>query len=183
MLKKVLSIFLACILTLGLVGCSQEDLVDHVSLADKVTFTLQDVWKIKNNESNTTYYYYLAEVKNNSDESYETSQISYQITDDTGNTVNMIDSNQSTPSSVIDSKQSTFVYGYVGYPNSEQENIGLQFSEDTFISFDSVDVRESDNEDIKESGKGKFVALEDDYLKITMIQRIRRIHLKMERQN
>ena len=69
----------------------------------------------------------MAIIENNSDSSYDTSLLSYSLTDDKDENINAIDRYMSTPSSTIASNESTYVYGYVGFPNNNQKDIGFYF--------------------------------------------------------
>ena len=158
-MKKIISVITSLFLFLGLCGCSKNT---SVTLKEDVIFRLEDVMKIQNKESNSIYYYYMAIIENNSDSSYDTSLLSYSLTDDKDENINAIDRYMSTPSSTIASNESTYVYGYVGFPNNNQKDIGFYFPKtEDFLSFNAADVREADNTQIQEQGKEKFTLFED----------------------
>ena len=109
----------------------------------------------------------MAIIENNSDSSYDTSLLSYSLTDDKDENINAIDCYMSTPSSTIASNESTYVYGYVGFPNNNQKDIGFYFPKtEDFLSFNAADVREADNTQIQEQGKEKFTLFEDGAMAI-----------------
>ena len=44
------------------------------------------------------------------------------------NDINVIDKYQSTPTYAISKGQSTYIYGYIGFPNNDQKNLGFNLS-------------------------------------------------------
>lgn len=166
-MKKIVKITLCLSLFSVLFGCSKK--ADNVLLKDDVTFQMLDVMRIKNTESNSIYYYYMAEIKNESNQTYDTSLVSYNLTDDKDENIHLIDKYMSTPASSLQKGQSTYVYGYAGFPNNNQKNVGFYFPKTKdFLAFDSVKVREAENKQIKEKGTKKFTLFEDKTMAITV---------------
>lgn len=164
-MKKILSLLLCSLIFVQLFGCSKPS--STVYIKEDVTFELLDVMRIKNNQSNSIYYYYIAMINNQSDTEYDTSLLSFSLTDDKEETVNSINSEMSSPSTKLSSKQSTYVYGYIGFPNNDQKNLGFYFPKtEDFLSFNSVSVREATNDQIQENGTTKFTLFEDSALSI-----------------
>lgn len=166
-MKKIISILTCMFIAIGLFGCTKGK--SSVDLAENVTFELVDVMKIKNKQSNSIYYYYMAIIENKSDKDFDTTKLSYKLTDDKDENIKPIDSYSSTPNPLIGKDQSTYIYGYIGFPNNNQKNLGLYFSKTKdFLPFTSVSVREADNTQIKTTGKDKFTLFEDNTMSIVV---------------
>lgn len=168
-MKKILSMILSLSLLFSVTGCSNSSKgPSSIELKENVTFSLVDCLEVKNEESNSVFYYFLSEIKNNSDSNYKMDTLSYSITDNNDKTINAIDAYQMSPNDELAPNESTFLYGYIGFPNNDQEDIGLSFKKQkSFISFHSIDVRKVNNKQIKKANKkGKFTLFEDDTFKI-----------------
>ena len=167
-MKRILSVFFALIFCIHCTACTNKDYgSSQVELAKDVNFSLTDVWEIKNTESNTMYYYYFAIIENNSKKQFDMNNLSFKIKDKDNDTITGIDQETMSPSYMLEPKQSTFVYGYIGYPDSQQKNVGIQFEKpNVFVSFHSIDLRSSTDQDIVEKGKKSFTLFEDDALRI-----------------
>ena len=165
-MKKIIVYICTFILCCSLSGCSRQT---TVSLKEDVFFSLEDVMVIKNKESNSIYYYYMAVIDNQSNKSYDTSLLSFSLTDDKDDDLNAIDRYMSTPSNSISPNESTYVYGFVGFPNNNQKDIGIYFPKtDEFLSFHSVKQREADNNQIQKNGNEKFTLFEDSSMSINV---------------
>lgn len=166
-MKKILSALLALFLVFGLTGCSSSSssAESHIEIQEGVRFELLDVLRVSNHSSNTIYYYFLASVSNNSDEVYHMSNLEYVITDDgSQESINPIERFQTTITNNVNSGVSTFVYGYIGYPNAKEKNAGLRFPKnDAFIPFSSVKIRDINDDNVQNSSEKKFTVYEDDY--------------------
>lgn len=164
-MKKMISFICAIFCCFVFVGCTPKE--PTIEIADDVSFELMDVMTITNDESNSIYYYYMAKIANDSKETYTTDEVIYSITDQGNDKINPIDEHESMPISTVLPEQTAYIYGYIGFPNSNQEAMGFYFNGlDEFVSFESVDIRKADNHDIQESDKLKFTIYEDKALKI-----------------
>lgn len=164
-MKKIISLFCSFVLCISLFGCSNQP--SSIALKKNVSFELLDVIKIKNNESNSIYYYYMAQISNESKKDYNTTMLSYSLSDDKEEVVNAIDKYSSTPNPVISKGESTYIYGYIGFPNNNQNDLGFYFPKlKEFLSFSSIKVREMDNSQIKKDGSKKFTLFEDNSMAI-----------------
>lgn len=166
MFRKIITCLIAVTMGLSITACSSASKKNTLSLDKGITLTLTDVWKISSSDANTVYYYYLATIKNKTKKNYSLKDISYKITNSKGDHVNSIDSSQETPFSMVYNGESAYLYGFIGYPNDDQTDIGLRFGKDKFIAFDSIDLRESNDEQIKKKGTGLFNVFTSDELDI-----------------
>lgn len=165
-MKKIISILCSFFLVLSCFGCSKEE--TSVELKKNVECELLDVLKINNSKDNSVFYYYLASISNDGKKSYNTGNLSYKITDD-GNDISVIDKYQSTPVNSIEKGQNTYIYGFVGFPNNNQKNLGISFTKQKkFLSFSGFNVKEVDSNSITRSKKAKYTFYEDDSLKINI---------------
>lgn len=164
-MKKILALLTALSLCLGLSACSKPS--DTVELKKGVSFSLTDALRITNNTTNTVYYYFLASVNNESKEGYSMDSLSYHITDEANDDIHEIDKDKVTITKTVQPGQNTFLYGYAGYPNNNQKNMGLKFpKEDQFLPFDSVKVREVSDKNVHYSDSNKYVLYDDKYFTI-----------------
>lgn len=164
-MKRFLSLFVAFFMVISLFGCAEKN--SSVELKKNVTFQLSDVMIITNDESNSIYYYYMATITNDSKKTYSTNNVSYKITDNKDEDIKPIDQHESMPILSVMPEQTAYVYGYVGFPNNNQEDMGFYFKDqDEFISFNSIDVRKATNHDILDSEKQVYTFYEDDALQI-----------------
>lgn len=164
-MKRLTALLSAAFCTLVLIGCTPKE--PSVEITDDVNFELLDVMTITNDESNSIYYYYMAQISNDSKETYTTDEVIYSITDKGNDEINPIDEHESMPISTVLPEQTAYVYGYIGFPNSNQEDMGFYFNGiDQFVSFESVNIRKADNHDIQDSDQLKFTIYEDNALKI-----------------
>lgn len=164
-MKKILSVLCVGLISLSLIGCASKE--PYVELDDQVEFELSDVMTITNDESNSIYYYYMATITNNSKETYSTNDVAYSITDDGDSHLKPIDQKESVPITTVMPEQTAYVYGYIGFPNNNQNDMGFYFKDlDEFLSFQSVKVRHATNQDIHESDDLSFTLYEDDALSI-----------------
>lgn len=164
-MKKFFMAIIVCCLVFTFSGC--EKVSSTIEVDKNVTLQLLDVLQIKNTESNTLYYYYLAMIDNQSQKEYATDGLIYEISDNAETKINPIDSYQSTPISTIPKKESTYIYGYVGFPNNDQKNIGIFLpNQEQFLPFKSVDVKEATNKDVKSSQDDRFIWFENNALSI-----------------
>lgn len=165
-LKKLATLFVTLMMAFSLSGCNQDqgELSSSIELQSDVDFTLLDVLKINNKQSNTIYYYFLASIDNESSKTYYLSNLEYFITDQEDHQIHPIDRYQSTITQDIKPGLSSFVYGYIGYPNANETNVGLEFPRSReFLSFNSVQVREIEDKNISHSDQEKFTVYEDGY--------------------
>lgn len=164
-MRKLFSIFCAGILSISMIGCATKD--PTITLDKDVDFELTDVMTITNDESNSIYYYYMATITNHSNETYSTNDVIYSITDDGDSHLNPIDQKESVPITTVMPDQTAYVYGYIGFPNSSQNDMGFYFKDKSeFLSFNSVDVRKASNQDIQESKDLSYTMYEDNALSI-----------------
>ena len=164
-MKKILSVLCSIFIVLLFTGCQAKD--PTISLKQDVTFELKDVMTITNDESNSIYYYYMATITNDSKDTYSTNDVVYSITDDGKEHLNPIDQHESMPITTVLPEQTAYVYGYIGFPNNNQNDMGFYFKDSgEFLSFNNVNVRKATNQDIKESEDLKFTMYEDNALKI-----------------
>lgn len=165
-MKKIIMYLLSLFLFMGLMACSNKT-DSFVELKKDVKFELLDALKVENEESNSIYYYFLADIKNDSSKIYNMSDLSYKFTDNNDSDINAIDSDKMTPASDIQPGESTYLYGYIGFPNNDQKDIGLTFPKiNQFISFNSIKLRTASNKQINKAKGNKFILFEDKYLKI-----------------
>lgn len=166
-MKKIISIFCTFILCFTLFGCKKED--SFVYLNKNVKCELLDVLLITNDKDNSTYYYFLANITNSGKKPYDTKDLSYKVTENDKKDISIIDKYQSVPSYTLEKGESTYIYGYIGFPNNDQENLGISFTkEKKFLSFNSFDVRKSSDDHVNKSKKLKYTFFEDDTLKISV---------------
>ena len=166
-MKKILSYLCVFTLLLCMFGCKKED--TSINLAAHVKCELLDVLSITNESDNSTYYYFLANITNNGKKTFDTTEVSYKITENNKKDVSIIDKYQSVPSYQLNKGESTYIYGYIGYPNNDQENIGLSFTKQKkFLPFNSFDVRKASDKNVNQSKKLKYTFYEDDTLKINV---------------
>lgn len=165
-MKRILSVLLCLGLFFGLSGCtdSSSSAESHIEIQEGVEFELLDVLRVSNHKSNTIYYYFLASVTNNSDDVYHMSNLEYVITGDgASESINPIERFQTTITNNVNTGLSTFVYGYIGYPNAKEKNVGLRFPKNnTFIPFSSVNIRDINDDKVQNSSEKKFTVYEDD---------------------
>lgn len=166
-MKKLVRILLVFTMLVPLWGCSKGG-ASSVEIKKGIELALTDVWKITNTESNTSYYYYMAEITNNSKKDFSTTSIHYRITDDEKNDIKAID-REDLPVYTVLKGESSFVYGFIGFPNQDKLNVGLYFEDnDTFLPFDSGNFRENTNEQIAEKGSESFTLLDTKELSINV---------------
>lgn len=164
-MKKIISMICVCVLSLSLFGCSKPE--NNVLLKKNVSCKLLDVLTITNDSDNSTYYYYLASIENKGKKPYDTKNLYYTVTDDNEKEISVIDKYQSTPSYVINKGQNTYIYGYIGFPNNNQKNLGLSFNnKKQFLPFKAFKIREASDKNVKNSKSLKYTFFEDDTLKI-----------------
>ena len=160
-MKKVLTICLCFLVSIGLFGC-KEKASPSLQLKKDVTFELLDALQITNETNNTVYYYFLASIENKSNQDFLTNSLSYEISDESNTKLHSIDSSQKLITQTLEPEQSTFIYGYVGYPNNNQENMGISFpKKKKFIPFSSVDVRKISDNNVHYSDAKKFTLYKD----------------------
>ena len=160
-MKKIINFCLCCILSLTLFGC-KEQASSTLSLKKDVDFNLLDVLQITNETNNTVYYYFLANIENHSKKDFLTNSLVYTITDEANTKLHSIDSDQKMITQAVAPDQSTFVYGYVGYPNNNQENMGLLFQKNKqFLPFSSVNIRKINDKNIHHSQDEQFTLYKD----------------------
>lgn len=163
-MKKILSMICCFCLAFALAGCSGGSA--KVQIKENIDFELLDVLQVRNNTTNTVYYYFLATLANNSGSSYSMSELSYNVTDESNQDVHAIDRDQATNMQSVPAGDSTFVYGYVGYPNNNQKNMGIYFPKNKeFLSFDKVKIRKIDDKSVHYSNEEKFTLYEDSAFK------------------
>jgi hypothetical protein len=164
-MKKIVSMLCVCVLSLSLFGCSKPE--NNVELKKNVSCQLLDVLTITNDTDNSTYYYYLASVENKGKKPYDTKNLIYTVTDDNEKDISVIDKYQSTPSYIINKGQNTYIYGYIGFPNNDQKNLGLSFNnKKQFLPFKAFDIRKASDKNVKDSKDTKYTFFEDDTLQI-----------------
>lgn len=165
-MKKILSALLCLAMVFGISACgSGKSAEAYLEVQEGVQFELLDVLRVSNRTSNTVYFYFLASVTNNADDVYHMSNLEYVITDENAeNNINPIERFQTTITNNVNTGQSTFVYGYIGYPNANEKNPGLRFPKTgSFVPFSSVKIRDIDDEHIQNSEDKKFTVYEDEY--------------------
>lgn len=164
-MKKLFSLFLCFVLGLNLVGCSPKP--SSIEVADGVNFSLVDVLEVSNTKVNTVYFYFLASIENTSDKTYHTSNLNYQLcVPDHGEyyPINPIDQYKTIITNDVRKGMTTYVYGYIGVPNTADKNIGLYVkAKDSFIPFDSVKIRTIEDDGIANSDEKKFTVYTDQY--------------------
>ena len=164
-MKKIVSMLCVCVLSLSLFGCSKPE--NNVELKKNVSCQLLDVLTITNDTDNSTYYYYLASVENKGKKQYDTKNLIYTVTDDNEKDISVIDKYQSTPSYIINKGQNTYIYGYIGFPNNDQKNLGLSFNnKKQFLPFKAFDIRKASDKNVNDSKDTKYTFFEDDTLQI-----------------
>ena len=164
-MKKIITMLCICVLSLSLFGCSKPE--NNVELKKNVTCQLLDVLTITNESDNSTYYYYLASIENKGKKPYNTKNLSYRVMDDNKKEISVIDTYQSTPSYMINKGQNTYIYGYIGFPNNDQKNLGLSFNnKKQFLTFKAFDIRKASDKNVKDSKDLKYTFFEDDTLEI-----------------
>lgn len=161
-MKKIFRAFLACLLIIGLVGCSKSK--PTLEIQEGVELELLDVLRVNNKLSNSVYYYFLASVTNDSEKVYHMSNLEYVAQDQsTENKINPIERYQTTIATDVNTGMSTLVYGYIGYPDAKEKNVGLFFPKtDSFIPFSSVNIRQINDSNIVNSDEKKFTIYEDN---------------------
>lgn len=154
-----------CVLSLSLFGCSKPE--NHVDLTSNVSCKLLDVLTVTNETDNSTYYYYLASIKNKGKKPFNTQELYYTVTDNNEKDISVIDKYQSTPTYAISKGQSTYIYGYIGFPNNDQKNLGLSFNnKKQFLPFKAFDIRKASDKNVNDSKDTKYTFFEDDTLQI-----------------
>ena len=63
-MKRLTALLSAAFCTFALIGCTPKE--PSVEISDDVNFELLDVMTITNDESNSIYYYYMAQISNDS---------------------------------------------------------------------------------------------------------------------
>ena len=166
MVKKVISVVLSLFMCFSMTGCKIGKESPLLQIKKGVSFELLDALRVDNATNNTVYYYFLGNVKNKTKSAFPMNELEYEITDKENEKIHAIDSNEVKIVQELQPDQSTFIYGYVGYPNNNQENMGISFPKfDKFLPFSSVDVREIDDDNVKHSDSKKFTLCEDDLFK------------------
>lgn len=164
-MKKIVTMLCVCVLSLSLFGCSKPE--NNVELKKNVSCQLLDVLTITNESDNSTYYYYLASIENKGKKPYNTQNLSYRVTDDNEKEISVIDKYQSTPTYVINKGQNTYIYGYIGFPNNDQKNLGISFNnKKQFLPFKAFKIRKASDKNVKDSKELKYTFFEDDTLKM-----------------
>lgn len=164
-MKKIVTMLCVCVLSLSLFGCSKPE--NNVELKKNVSCQLLDVLTITNESDNSTYYYYLASIENKGKKPYNTQNLSYRVTDDNEKEISVIDKYQSTPTYVINKGQNTYIYGYIGFPNNDQKNLGISFNnKKQFLPFKAFRIRKASDKNVKDSKELKYTFFEDDTLKM-----------------
>ncbi|MDD7281883.1 hypothetical protein [Floccifex sp.] len=166
-MKKFLKILACFSLTLTLGACSKNP---TYQLSDKVNLTLSDVLKVENEKQNTIYYYYLIDIENNSDADYDLSDFSYTIKEKgEKEAVQAIDQNKFMPSTIVPASEKAYIAGYIGFPNNDQKNIGIEFnSSKDFLAFKNAKIRTASSNDIATKQVGMAQKLfENDELTIS----------------
>lgn len=159
-MKKLSRWLLAMVCILSLVACSKGP--SAVEVKDGVSFELLDAVRVTNDSTNTVYYYFLASLDNQSKSNYNLDELSYSITDGENHNVHAIDRSQTTIVKNLGAGRSTFVYGYVGYPNNNQKDMGIYFPKNkNFLSFDSIKLRKISDKNVNYSTKDKFTLYSD----------------------
>ncbi|WP_289182732.1 hypothetical protein [uncultured Dubosiella sp.] len=159
-MKKFLKILCVFCIGFALTGCSSKEAKTEIK--DGVEFELLDALQVTNDTTNTVYYYFLGSLSNNSKAAYHMSELSYKVTDQENQDVHAIARDQATNMETVPAEQSTFVYGYVGYPNNNQKNMGIYFPKNkAFLSFDSVKVRKISDKNVTYSTENKFTLYDD----------------------
>ncbi|WP_273235445.1 hypothetical protein [Ileibacterium valens] len=165
-IKRIIGLGLLLCLSVSLIACSPSG-NSSIEVQEGVEFKILDALKINNKTSNTVYYYFLASVENKSDKVYHMSNLNYRMASHDGNqnnSINAIDRMQTVITNDVNPEQSTFVYGFIGFANSDQKNPGLYFpDQDVFLPFNSVKVRTINDENITNSDQAKFTIYEDNY--------------------
>ena len=160
-MKKILAFCLCFLVSFSLFGCKEKQ-DPTMEIQKDVTMELLDVLKVTNETNNTVYYYFLANVSNDSKTEFSTESIVYEITDEANANIRSIDSYQNVNAQTIQPKESTFIYGYVGYPNNNQENMGIALlKKKLFLPFSSVKVREISDQNIRDSQEDTFTLYKD----------------------
>ena len=164
-MKKLLSALLCFLMAFTLAGCQPK--VSSIEVADGVDFKLVDVLEVENHQVNTVYYYFLASIENNSESVYHMSNLVYQLSassKDGYKPINPIDQFKTIITNDVNPGSSTYIYGYIGVPKTEDRTIGLYVKkEDSFIPFDSVKIRTIQDDKITNSDAKKFTVYSDDY--------------------
>lgn len=159
-MKKLLAILCVFCMSFALVGCSSKE--SKTEIKKDVEFELLDAVQITNDTTNTVYYYFLASLTNTSNATYHMSELSYKVTDQENQDVHAIARDQATNMESVTKGQSTFVYGYVGYPNNNQKDMGIYFPKNkAFLSFDSIKVRKISDKNVTYSAEDKFTLYND----------------------
>lgn len=164
-MKQAFRLFLCFMMTLCLVGCQGK--VNHIAVADKVDFSLVDVLEVDNKQVNTVYFYFLASVENNSSKTYHMSNLNYQLCAPSGGDykpINPIDQYKTIITNDVKPGMTTYVYGYIGVPKTQDKNIGLYVkAEKAFIPFDAVKIRTIQDDKVTNSEEQKFTVYSDEY--------------------
>lgn len=160
-MKKLLTICLCTLLSFSLTGC-KENASPYMEVQENVTMELLDALRVTNETNNTVYYYFLASIENKSKSEFSTDSIVYEIADEANENMRPIDSYQILNAQTIQPSESTFIYGYVGYPNNNQKNMGISFpKKKRFLPFSSVEIREISDKNIHYSQEEKFTLYKD----------------------
>ena len=166
-MKKLLKWLMAAVLGLSLSACSSSSGPSSVEIANGVTFSMVDVLEVDNDNVNTVFFYFLAGIDNNSDQDFHMSNLDYQLTTDSKQEyqpINPIDQYRTIITNDVKPGMSTYIYGYIGVPKTENKTLGLYVkSKDAFIPFKSVDIRKIDDAKVINSDEKKFTIYEDEY--------------------
>lgn len=169
-MKKILNLLLTLAMSLGMTltmaGCKEEK-ITSVELRENVTLSMVDVLEVDNKEANTVFFYFLAGVDNNSDTVYHLSNLVYTLrakTKDGYRQINPIDQFKTTITNDINPGMSTYIYGYIGVPRTQDRSIGLYVeAQKEFIPFSSTEIRKIDDSKIVNSDQAQFTIYEDQY--------------------
>lgn len=164
-MKKILSLCMSLFLCLSLFGCSKNP---SYTVSDGVTLTLSDVLKVENDVQNTIYYYYLIDIENSSDNEFDLDNLSYSIKEKgSEEEIGAIDQKKFIPSKIVPSNEKAYIAGYIGFPNNDQKNIGIEFnSSKDFLAFKNAKVRTASNKDVatKQVGMSQKLFESDELL-------------------
>ncbi len=166
-MKKFFSLLMTLVLGLSLSACSSTTGSSSVEIADGVTFSMVDVLEVDNDNVNTVFFYFLAGIDNNSDQDFHMSNLDYQLTTDSKKEyqpINPIDQYRTIITNDVKPGMSTYIYGYIGVPRTENKTLGLYVkSKDAFVPFDSIKIRKIDDAKVTNSDEKKFTIYEDEY--------------------
>lgn len=164
-MKKIFAILFSFLLCLSFTGCSKNP---SYSISKDITLTLQDVLKVENEKQNTIYYYYLIDIQNDSDSDYNLEDLSYTIKEKgSDEAIGAIDQNKFVPSKIVPANEKAYIAGYIGFPNNDQKNIGIEFnSSKDFLAFKNAKIRKASSSEIatKQVGMAQKLYESDDLL-------------------